>query len=247
MSHNYDLLIQIESDMRKAGMQSPAVADRTVTTEVVPKQSRQSSGVSDDEILRFIQRIFLSADGIVPRQVVLCGVDDENGSSSICAVAGQTLAANTSRNVCLVDANLRSPQLADLFGIEGVNPFSGTSAPLRDQCVKIGSNLWLAGPEILADKYRSLLPPAELRKRLGLLCEEFDYLLIDAPGTSISGDAQLLGTVADAAILVIEANSTRRLTARKARETFEAAGVRLLGTVLHNRLFPIPERLYRNL
>jgi Mrp family chromosome partitioning ATPase len=70
-------------------------------------------------------------------------------------------------------------------------------------------------------------------------------MLIDAPGTSVCGDAQLLGQIADAAILVIEANSTRRLTARKAKESLESAGVRLLGTVLCNRLFPIPERLYR--
>ena len=53
--------------------------------------------------------------------------------------------------------------------------------------------------------------------------------------------------VADAAILVIEANSTRRLTARKAKESLDAAGVRVLGTVLHNRSFPIPGWVYRNL
>jgi Mrp family chromosome partitioning ATPase len=72
-------------------------------------------------------------------------------------------------------------------------------------------------------------------------------MLIDAPGTSVCGDAQLLSLVADAAILVIEANSTRRLTARKAKESLDAAGVRLLGTVLNNRSFPIPEKLYRKL
>ena len=77
--------------------------------------------------------------------------------------------------------------------------------------------------------------------------DEFEYMLIDAPGTNVCGDAQLLSQVADAAILVIEANITRRLTARKAKESFEAAGVRLLGTVLHNRSFPIPEKLYRRL
>jgi Mrp family chromosome partitioning ATPase len=77
--------------------------------------------------------------------------------------------------------------------------------------------------------------------------DEFEYMLIDAPGTSVCGDAQLLGLVADAAILVIEANSTRRLTARKAKETLDAAGVRLLGTILHNRSFPIPEGLYKRL
>lgn len=247
MSRNFDLLMQIESDMRKAGMPEPSTADRVATIEVVPIRSQSADGVCGEEMLRFIQRTFLSADGTAPRQVVLCGVDDENGSSSVCAMAGRTLAANSPGKVCLVDANVRSPQLASLFGIEGTSPFSGTSAPLPDQCVKIGNNLWLAGPNILVDKSRVLLPATELKERLGQLRHEFEYLLIDAPGTSASGDAQLLGMVADAAILVIEANSTRRLTARKARETLEAAGVRLLGTILNNRTFVIPETIYRKL
>jgi Mrp family chromosome partitioning ATPase len=83
-----------------------------------------------------------------------------------------------------------------------------------------------------------------LKERLSELRDEFEYMLIDAPGTNVCGDAQLLGLVADAAILVIEANKTRRQAALRAKESLEAAGVRLLGTVLHNRSFPIPERLY---
>jgi Mrp family chromosome partitioning ATPase len=105
----------------------------------------------------------------------------------------------------------------------------------------------LAGPNILADNSRVLLPPIQLKERLAELRGQFEYMLINAPGTSVCGDAQLLGLVADAAILVIEANSTRRRTARKAMETLDAAGVRLLGTVLHNRTFPIPGLLYRKL
>ena len=115
--------------------------------DVVPILSSHASNAGGEEMLRLIQRIFLSANGSAPRQVVLCGVDDENGSSSVCARAGRTLAANSSRPVCLVDANVRSPRLSGMFGVEGTNPFSGPSAPLRDQCVKIGGNLWLAGPK----------------------------------------------------------------------------------------------------
>jgi receptor protein-tyrosine kinase len=214
---------------------------------VVPILSSRTGDSSGEEMVRLVQRIFLSANGSAPRQVVLCGVDDDNGSSSVCAKAGRTLAANSSRPVCLVDANVRSPRLSGMFGVEGMNPFSGPSASLREKCVKIGGNLWLAGPNILADNSRVLLPPVQLKERLSQLRDEFEYMLIDAPGTSVCGDAQLLGLVADAAILVIEANSTRRLTARKAKESLDAAGVRLLGTILHNRSFPIPERLYKRL
>jgi Mrp family chromosome partitioning ATPase len=37
------------------------------------------------------------------------------------------------------------------------------------------------------------------------------------------------------------------VAARKAKQTLEAANVRVLGTVLNNRTFPIPEKIYRML
>ncbi len=250
MSRNFELMTQVEIEMREAGKTASTAADRAVAMPIVPILSSHASDAGDageEEMLRLIQRIFLSAKGSAPRQVVLCGVADENGSSSVCARAGRTLAANSSRPVCLVDANVRSPRLSGMFGVEGTNHFCGPTAPLRDHCVKIGGNLWLAGPNILADNSRVLLPPIQLKERFAQLRDEFEYMLIDAPGTSVCGDAQLLGQIADAAILVIEANSTRRLTARKAKETLDAAGVRLLGTVLNNRSFPIPASLYNRL
>ena len=247
MSRNFELMTQLEIE---AGITDKAIstaADQGARMAVAPILSSRSCDVGGEEILHLVQRIFLSANGSAPRQVVLCGVDDDNGSSSVCAKAGRTLAANSSRPVCLVDANVRSSRLSGMFGVDGKNPFSGPTAPLREHCVKVGGNLWLAGPNILADNSRVLLPPVHLRERLRQLRDEFEYILIDSPGTSVCGDAQLLGMVADAAILVIEANSTRRLTARNAKASLDAAGVRVLGTVLHNRSFPIPERLYRRL
>jgi Mrp family chromosome partitioning ATPase len=247
MSRNFELMTQLELEAGAFDQGQAAPAKHAAAAEAVPILSSHASNAGAEEVLRFIQRIFLSANGSAPRQVVFCGVDDENGSSSVCANAGRTLAANSSRPVCLVDANMRSPRLSSMFGVDSTMPFSGSSASLREQCVKIGGNLWLAGLNILADNSRALLPPDEIKKRLAQLRDEFEYVLIDAPGTSVCGDAQLLGLVADAAILVIEANVTRRLTARKAKETLDAAGVRLLGTMLNNRSFPIPEKLYKRL
>jgi len=247
MSRNFELMTQIEIEARPADGSRWATADRVGGMKVVPILSRNPTNPSEKEILRMVQRIFLSAKGNAPRKVVLCGVEGDNGSSSVCARAGRALAANCSRPVCLVDANVRSPRLSGMFGVESTNPFCDPSAPLLEQCVKVAGNLWLAGPDILADKGHVLLPRDQLKKRLSQLQEEFEYILIDAPGTGVCGDALLLSLVADAAILVIEANGTRRLIARKAKESFDAAGIRLLGTVLHNRSFPIPQKLYNRL
>jgi Mrp family chromosome partitioning ATPase len=241
MSRNFELLTQIESEVGTTHHPAPAAAYRAAVEAVVPRD------VGGEEMLRLVQSIFLSTNGSAPRQVVFCGVDGENGSSSVCASAGRTLAANSSRSVCLVDANLRSPRLSGLFGVNTTILFPSKSASVREQCVQISRNLWLAGTNLLTDDRDALLSLAELKHLLAQLSGEFEYLLIDAPGTRVCGDAAILGQVADAAVLVIEADSTRRMSARKAKEALDTAGVRLLGTVLHNRNFPIPAGLYKRL
>lgn len=244
MSRSFELLAQIEYELGKQGSRVRSGADKSAVKAVIPSEA---SDVDDEQMLYLVQRIFLSTDGSAPRQVVFCGVDRENGSSSVCAKAGRTLAAKSSRSVCLVDANVRSSLLLDIFGIPPAIPFSDKSASVREQCIQIADNLWLAGRPLLTDDRGVLLSVDELKGRLALLRGVFEYVLIDAPGTSACGDAAILGGAADAAILIIEADSTRRLTARKAKETLDSAGVRLLGTVLRNRSFPIPEGLYKRL
>jgi Mrp family chromosome partitioning ATPase len=82
---------------------------------------------------------------------------------------------------------------------------------------------------------------------LAELRNEFEYAVIHGPAAGISSEAALLGQLADGIILVLEAHSTRKATARKIKETLEGAQSRILGTVLSKRTFPVPERIYRRL
>ncbi len=244
MSRNFELLAQIESEIGVAVESGSSRADHVSGKAIASPETVETAG--NDEILQLVQRVFLTSTGVAPHQVVFCGVERENGSSSVCARAGRSLAANTSHQVCLVDANLKSPRLSALFGVPAM-PGISRSSSMREQCVQIGDNLWVAGSHVLAAASDTLPSINELRLRLAQLHHEFEYILIDAPGTTVNGDAPLLGQITDAAILVIEADCTRRLTASKAKQSLDAAGVRLLGTVLHNRSFPIPKSIYDRL
>jgi Mrp family chromosome partitioning ATPase len=219
-----------------------AVDDRVIAQELSPKNLGDAQG---EEMLSLAQTIVLSATGRTARQVVFCGVDEDNGSSSVCASAGRALAAIGAKSVCLVDANVRSPRLSRALGINTPSLVPGRSGSIREQCVFIDSSLWLAGTDLMIDSRGALLPVADLKHRLQELQEAFEYVLIDAPAAGILPDAAILGQLADAAVLVVEANSTRRVTARRAKDTLEAAGVRLLGSVLRNRSFPLPKGLYK--
>ncbi len=243
MSRNFDLLAELERerDFRSGSGPARAASDTSAT----PIAASQEKIAERPEILHLVRNIYLLNKEAAPRQLVFVGVDGEGASSSICAEAGRTLAAVTGKPVCLIDGDVRAGRLSHLVGAKKAVPISAKFSAVKDQCAQIGANLWVAAADSLKDSHGLLLPVDELKSFMAQLEGSFEYLLIDAPGATLSDDAQALGQAAEAAVLVIEANKTRRTTAAKAKDQLEEAGVRLLGTVLNDRSFPIPERLYK--
>jgi Mrp family chromosome partitioning ATPase len=203
-----------------------------------------------DEAVKLVQRIFLLSGTGAFRVVVFCGVEQGDGAGSICALAGKILAAQVSKPVCIVDADLRGGKLHEHFGVpneKGLQDALLQSDPVQNYARKLAiSNLSLV-PCGSGSQGRISLPPDRLRHRLRALRTEFEYILVHAPAASVSDDAVLLGELADGVVLVVRANVTHRETARKAVESLRSANVTLLGAVVKNRTFPVPEALYRRL
>jgi Mrp family chromosome partitioning ATPase len=207
------------------------------------------NGSAMEETVKFVQRVFVFPNSHAPRVVVFSSVDEGNSSNEICSHAGQVLATQVSGSVCLVDANLRMPSLHRLLGpgnFPGLADVAVNSGKIKDLAVRIaGGNLWLVPAGSPATQAQGQLVSDRLRFQISELRREFEYILIDAPPIHSSADAVLLGQMAEGVILIVEANSTRREAARMAKETFENANVRLLGAILSDRRFPIPDSLYR--
>ena len=227
----------------------PAVAEapgpRIVSEELRlgPPLERQDR----EEITKLVQQIFLAAEAGTRRAVLFCGVEDGEGSSRICAQAGRLLAELGAGTVCLVDADWRDPSLHLHFWADnrrGLTNALAEAGPIREFARPFaGGKVWIlpAGPSGAAMNSESL------RARVAELRAEFDCVLFQAPPAAYSADALVLGKLIDGVVLVIAANSTRRETTRQIRDSFDAAQVRLLGAVLDERTFPIPEALYRKL
>jgi Mrp family chromosome partitioning ATPase len=201
-----------------------------------------------EESLRLVQRIFLPQTQDAARMVVFAGIDHGNGCSRLCVRTAETLVSNVAGSICLVDANLRSPSLPELYGTTNhhgltdallqTGPIRSFAKPLRNQ------RLWLLSCGSLAVDSPSLLNSNRLKDRLAELRKEFDYVLIDAPPLTRYADAIAFGKLTDGLVLILEANLTRREVALTIAENLRGAGIRILGAVLNKRTFPIPERLY---
>jgi len=246
MSRNFELLQQIEKEREVFPVVAPAAVSGNGK-----KPALDLDAITREERMKLIQRLFLLPGAEAPRVVVFCGVETGNGSTWVCARAGETLAAEVKAAVCLVDANLRTPFLHQHFATNnllGLADAVHQAGPVRNFAHSVnGGNLWLMTCGAKSADPHSLLASDALRERLAELRAQFDYVLLDGPPVNLYADTTLLGKLADGAVLVVEANSTHREVARKAKETLDAAKVRLLGVVLNKRTFPIPESLYRRL
>ena len=203
-----------------------------------------------EECLQLVQRLFL-LQSEPPHCVVFAGIEHGNGCSWICAQTAEMLSDNTPGSVCLVEANLRSPSLTQIFGVanhRGLTDALLKDGPIGDFTKRLRrSNLWLLSCGSLTPDFPSLLNSERLKQRLTELRNEFEYVLIDAPPLRQYGDAVTLGWLADGLVMVLEANSTRREFARQIAETVQATEIKILAAVLNKRTFPIPQVLYKRL
>ena len=222
------------------------VVEKTVAPSPEPPFGKQER----EELVKLVRRVFALPNGRTPRAVTFSSVEG-GGTSGLSFYTGAMLASQASVSVCLVDANLHCAALCLLCGVAnspGLAEAMTQSRPITDFAVRMaGTNLWVVPPGSSANGAPSAFPSDRLRSRITELRGLFDYVLIDAPAASCAGDALLLGQMAEGVILVIEAHSTRRETARTVKHALELANVRLLGAILNNRTFPIPEALYRKL
>lgn len=249
MSRTFELLQRVEKEQEPvpAPLAVSPVA-RTLDEDFHARLER----MGEEEVVKLVQSVFRSDAEHAPHVVVFTGVGHGDGCSWICSSAGLTLASQTLGSVCMVDANLRTPSLHRYFDLEnryGLAEAITHSGPVRSFAQQVGkSNLWILTSGSLAlQSPAAPLSSEALRARVTELRSEFDHVLIDVPPANLYTDAVSIGRLSDGVVLVLQSNATRKETALKVKESFETAGVRLLGAVLNKRTFPIPQALYERL
>jgi len=220
-----------------------------------PKPVRRRDGLSwaehRAELGRMVRRLFLAPSGVPSRVVVFAPVDAHVNTGRICIRAAEMLASQITGTVCIVDANLRDSQLHEHFHLQdacGLSDALREHASLDKLTTRIpGSNLAILPHGTPVDHCEELLNSDLMSKRLDELRSRFDFVIVNAPSIGLYPDPVLLGHFADGLVMVLEAEKTDRRHAIRAKAEVEAANVRLLGAVLNNRRFPIPEAIYRYL
>jgi hypothetical protein len=204
---------------------------------------------AEEQIRALVRQVFFPGWPKPARQVVFSAVEQSTYVAEICMRVVEALSADVAGNIGVVEANLQRPELQNVFGsahcIRDSAPERHVS--LRSASQQLSGNLWLVPKEVFLGSNSERLSGSWLRDRVGELRLEFDYTILHGPPAGQCSETALLGQLCDGVVLVLEANSTRRAAAQRVKETLQAANVRLLGAVLSERTFPIPEGIYRKL
>jgi Mrp family chromosome partitioning ATPase len=256
MSKNFELLQQAEINV-----DAPSVAYGRPDSLSVGRIKTNKGGyrrgtkledkIAGEESYKLVQNVFLLRREAAPRVVVFAGIDSGNGCSAICAQTAHILAVQRLGTVCVVDSNLRSPTLPELYGVG--NHYGLTDSLLKQGAIRefakvVGpDNLWLLSCGSRANESQTLLNSDMMKRRILELRKAFDYVLIDCPPLNIYADAISIGQMADGLVIILEANVTRRETAARVTENVRAAQINILGAVLNKRTYPIPASIYNRL
>jgi succinoglycan biosynthesis transport protein ExoP len=191
------------------------------------------------EAYRFLGLHLLSRPNNGPRSLMVLSAKAEQGSTTTLTNLGITL-AQAGKRVILVDANIRTPELHEVFGLSNKvgyvdllrKPNTHTLEQALQPTTVEGLQVITSGrqPENPWQMFRST-SILEVSRRLH---ERADYVLYDTPSSIIFTDAMNLAPVVDAAYLCVRALEPLTGAEHRLVKLAEDANVPVLGCVLND-------------
>jgi succinoglycan biosynthesis transport protein ExoP len=146
--------------------------------------------------------------------------------------------ARAGQKTLILDADFRKPTQHVIFELDHPerslsNVLAGRlklGAAIQPTRVK-GLHLLTCGREV--PHPAEVLNSRQFAVLLTRLAEVYDRILIDAPPVTVVTDAQIIGALCDATVLVLRADRSTRRAARRAIEALQSVGAHLLGVVIN--------------
>ncbi|HYW37405.1 MAG TPA: hypothetical protein VE957_04765 [Terriglobales bacterium] len=221
--------------------ETPVTAEQPRVTPIREQIQRNAvslaASVHDDQIHALVQQLFFRHESKPVRHVGFATVEAATATATLCLEVAKALAEEDRYDVGLIDAHPDSVLLQTQLQIPSPKRAEATW-PIAPHLWMVPRQNWLphACGQRITDKNLS---------RLRELTTEFDIsILWCAPVSWLTAS---IGRACDGLVLVLTANKTRRLVASQVKDQLSKAHVPVLGTVLAERRFPVPQGLYRSL
>lgn len=179
--------------------------------------------------------------------LLLAATEDQEGDAVIVANLGMCLSQKTGYKVLIIDANLRDPAIHKIFKTQLTPGFSDViegKVSLPKAVQNVSSNL-----DILTSGKTALNPITVFSSRIltavvDLARQEYELILVTSANLHRFKDAVMLSTHFRNVAFIINERKARRQAVKVAMTPFEAKEVNLIGVILNDRTYSIPQVIY---
>jgi capsular exopolysaccharide synthesis family protein len=180
-------------------------------------------------------RILHADSGLAVRVVLVTSPGRGEGKTLTASNLGLTMAQDYQRRICVVDADLRHPQLHRLFGLPdrpGLSDVLAGHAGLDEALVTLEDHQITVLPAGRPPTHPAeLLGTAAMRRTLDTLRAQFDRVVVDAPSATPLADVGILTPLVDSVLLVVRSGATSKPAIHDAVAAIDPS--KLLGVLLN--------------
>jgi len=198
----------------------------------------QSDHVAAEQYRALRTRIMHADTGSAVNVMLVTSPGSGDGKSLTVANLGLTMAQEYQRRICIVDANLRTPQQHELFGVPdtpGLSDILSGDATLDESLVTLEEHHITILPAGSAPTHPAeLLGTTTMRRTLDTLRSRFDCVIFDTPATTPLADVGVLTPLVDSVLIIVRAGVTSKPAIHDAIAAIEPG--KLLGVVLNDAI-----------
>lgn len=170
------------------------------------------------------------------RVVAVCSAASGEGKSSLATSLALSLAEATKRPTLLIDADLRSPDIANFLNVPsrpGICEIIEGKADLEKAIHRVGkSSAYVMPAGRLKGSPHHVFEGFKIEKLLTALRDSFDTILIDTPPVLAASDALVYAKAADLVLFCSLADTSRANQVRVAVDRLRGTGANVAGAVL---------------
>jgi capsular exopolysaccharide synthesis family protein len=173
------------------------------------------------------------------RSIAMASSLPGEGKSVSCLNLG-IAAALSGESVIIVDCDLRRPSMHNLWGLSNevglTNVMNGSETlegALRQTGID-GLRVLTTGP-VSIDPF-TLLNSDAARSTFEQIKAHADFVLFDTPPALVFADAQVVAAQADAVLLVVSSQESRKNDIKRTRSVLEQTGTKIIGILLNKTI-----------
>lgn len=198
--------------------------------------------------LNLSEQIYLLMKTKNLKSILITDAEGSEDTAKIIANLSAVLSHKGGLRVLIIDANLRTPEMSKIFNISNVPGLADVlekKISFEDAVQNLNSNLTIlsAGETILNPT--TLLESDTMSDLIKKVQEQYDLIFINSSDLKNFIDAVVLSSITDGVIIVVNEGKTRRHVVKDAIIPLEQKKVNILGVILNNRKYVIPEIIYK--